>query len=132
MATFSDGGSFINGDKLAEPTHVEALSSAGNMRQHLHRLLERKEKQLQQAGTLGQRVLAQRVELEERVRQLHEAIIDKEDDGEVSAEMRMLYRELSSTLSSWDDENVVLSGAFGGPKVRVTTIMVRTSANNFE
>ncbi len=109
MATFSDGRSHhSNGD-----VNGDALSSARTMRQHLNRLLERKETQLQQAGTLGQRVLAQRVELEERIRQLQDLILERDEDDEVSAELRMRYRDLTSTLGAWDDENTALSGVFG-------------------
>jgi hypothetical protein len=44
-----------------------ALSSVGGMRLQLQNLLDLKEKRLQHAGTLGQRILAQQVELEERI-----------------------------------------------------------------
>jgi len=66
-------------------------SSAGDMRFHLQNLLDSKEKQLQQAGTLGQRVLAQQMELEERIRQLQEADADKGEDDELDAEATGRY-----------------------------------------
>jgi hypothetical protein len=110
MATFSDGAGH-NGDIS---TDAEALGSAGNMRQHLQFLLDSKEKQLQQAGTLGQRVLAQQMELEERIRQLQELEADKAEDDDLSSEMRLRYRELSNTLKSWEEENMQLSSAIGG------------------
>lgn len=92
---------------------VDALSSAGNIRQHLQLLLDSKERQLQQAGTLGQRVLAQQMELEEKVRQLQDIEGDKDEDQEVSAEMRLRYRELANTIKTWDEENGQLSSTFG-------------------
>ena len=52
----------------APPTDARAMHA------HLQHLLERKEKELQHVGTLGQRVLAQRAELEERVDREGQAI----------------------------------------------------------
>lgn len=83
------------------------------MRFHLQTLLDSKEKQLQQAGTLGQQLLAQRMELEERIRQLQEMDFDSGDSDEV----RESYRELVDTIKTWDGENEQLSSAFG-TKVR--------------
>lgn len=95
-------------DSLGTP-----LASAGSMRQYLQGLLETKEKQLQQAGTLGQRVLAQQMELEERVRQLQDIDGERAEEEEVSAETRLRYRDLSAILKSWDDENLNISSTFG-------------------
>ncbi|KAJ7918468.1 hypothetical protein B0H13DRAFT_292422 [Mycena leptocephala] len=89
------------------------FSSAGDMKYHLQSLLDSKEKQLQQAGTLGQRVLAQQMELEERIRQLQEIDADKLDDEHVDDDARDRYRELAETLMAWDKENADLSSAFG-------------------
>lgn len=116
MATFSDGE---RDDNMADAV---SLSSAGDMRMHLQLLLDSKEKQLQQAGTLGQRVLAQQMELEERIRQLQDMDVEKGDEDEVSGEMRMQYRELANTLQSWDNENVQLSSAFGST-VRLSDLL---------
>jgi hypothetical protein len=80
------------------------------MRQHLQNLLDGKEKQLQQAAALGERLLAQRVELEERVRLIHETDADKAD--EITADMRERYRELTDTVRVWDVGNVQLTTAF--------------------
>lgn len=79
-------------------------SSTLHMKSNLQSLLDDKEKQLQQAATLGQRVLAQQMELEERIRQLEE--LDEDDDGDK-------YRELAETISTWDTENAQLSSGFG-------------------
>ncbi|RDB29713.1 Nuclear migration protein NUM1, partial [Hypsizygus marmoreus] len=94
------------------------FSSAGDMKFHLQNLLDNKEKQLQQAGTLGQRVLAQQMELEERIRQLQELEADKSEDDEIEEQARERYRELADTLVSWDAENAQLSSAFGNSKQR--------------
>lgn len=82
------------------------------MKSRLQSLLDSKEKQLQQAGTLGQRVLAQQMELEERIRQLQEVI---EVDGE--REVKERITELEKTINEWDDENAALSSAFGSVQV---------------
>src|SRR5882762_6734726 len=68
MVTFADGPT------IPMPDFSGHSSSAGDMKFHLQNLLDSKEKQLQQAGTLGQRVLAQQMELEERIRQIQEVI----------------------------------------------------------
>ncbi|KAI9441435.1 hypothetical protein H4582DRAFT_2206842 [Lactarius indigo] len=105
MATFSDG--------LSHPKSLDFSfhsSSSDDMRQHLQNLLDGKEKQLQQAAALGERLLAQRVELEERVRLIQEVDADKTD--EVTADMRERYRELADTVRAWDFGNVQLTTAF--------------------
>jgi hypothetical protein len=105
MATFSDGLSHSNA--LDFPLHS---SSSVDMRQHLQNLVDGKEKQLQQAGALGERLLAQRVELEERVRLLQEMDADKTD--EITADMRERYRELADAVRAWDFGNIQLTSAF--------------------
>jgi hypothetical protein len=97
----------------------DPFSTAGDMKYHLQNLLDSKEKQLQQAGSLGQRVLAQQMELEERIRQLQVLEADKGEDDEIDLGARERYRELAETILSWDTENAQLSSAFGGgSKVR--------------
>ncbi|KAJ3484850.1 hypothetical protein NLJ89_g11950 [Agrocybe chaxingu] len=94
------------------------FSTAGDMKFHLQNLLDGKEKQLQQAGSLGQRVLAQQMELEERIRQLQELEADKGEEDEIDEEARDRYRELADTITAWDQENAQLSSAFGGSSKR--------------
>ncbi len=104
----------VHGTVPADP-----LSTAGDMKSHLQCLLDNKEKQLQQVGSLGQRVLAQQMELEERIRQLQELEADKGEDDEIDTEARTRYGDLTDTLLAWDEENAHLSSAFGGSaKVR--------------
>ena len=84
------------------------------MRFHLQTLLDSKEKQLQQAGTLGQQLLAQRMELEERIRQLQELDLDGAIvDDDLNLNVREQYRELADTMKTWDKENEQLSNTFG-------------------
>ncbi|KAF9528362.1 hypothetical protein CPB83DRAFT_791687 [Crepidotus variabilis] len=96
----------------------DPFSTAGDMKMHLQTLLDSKEKQLQQAGSLGQRVLAQQMELEERIRQLQELEGDKSEEDEIDSDARERYRELADTLLAWDAENAQLSSAFGGSSKR--------------
>ncbi|KAF7975378.1 hypothetical protein HWV62_9715 [Athelia sp. TMB] len=102
--------------------NVGSGSSTGDMKYHLQNLLDSKEKQLQQAGTLGQRVLAQQMELEERIRQLQEADMDKGDDEELDTEATAKYRELAETIRAWDAENAQLSSAFGNKRSRAPSL----------
>jgi cell division protein FtsB len=103
------------------------------MRQHLQSLLDSKEKQLQQAAALGERLLAQRVELEERVRLLQETDADTSD--EITADMRERYRELADAVRAWDFGNVQLTATFT-PSVGILFVhsfflLVETSTVSF-
>ncbi len=99
-------------DELLLPDTSEA-TTAGDINFYLQTLLDKKEKQLQQAGNLGQRVLAQQMELEERIRQIQESVLDRPEDEQVDSQTRVKYRELSETILGWDTENAQLSSAFG-------------------
>jgi hypothetical protein len=101
-------------DPDSDPTLV---LSSGDVKYHLQNVLVNKGEQLEQAATLGQRVLAQQMELEERVRQLQEMEADKGDEEEVDGEARARYRELVETMQAWDAENAQLSISFGMPSV---------------
>ncbi|KAL1734245.1 hypothetical protein EV714DRAFT_281352 [Schizophyllum commune] len=79
------------------------------MKYQLQSLLDSKEKQLQQAGTLGQRVLAQQMELEERIRQIQEFAADHSEDDDIDLQVRDKYEELANTIRAWDTENAQLS-----------------------
>ncbi|PPQ81667.1 hypothetical protein CVT26_013990 [Gymnopilus dilepis] len=94
------------------------FSTAGDLKYHLQTLLDAKEKQLQQAGSLGQRVLAQQMELEERIRQLQDLEADKGEDDHIDREARERYAELADTIVAWDQENAQLSSAFGASSKR--------------
>lgn len=106
MATSSDGG-----DNVIPSTHSTALNngtSSGDIRFILQSLLDDKEKQLQHAGTLGQQLLAQQAEMEERVGTLVE-MLDAGDGDEVQEKIR----ELEETIKAWDAENDQLSSSLG-------------------
>ncbi|KAH7926165.1 hypothetical protein BV22DRAFT_1087687 [Leucogyrophana mollusca] len=94
-----------------------AFSSTSERKFQLQLLLDEKEKQLQQAGTLGQRVLAQQIELEERVRQLQELDAERGDEDEFDSDARERYRELAETIKTWNLENAQLSSTFGTKRI---------------
>lgn len=115
MPTFSDG------QDVLPPTMSDFFSSGvpsiGDMRAHLQLLLDDKEKQLQQVGTLGQRILSQQVQLDERVHQLHELETELGDNRDLDSEIRERYRELTEMVKAWDTDYTQLTQSFG-PKVR--------------
>ena len=98
----------------------DPFSTVGDMKFHLRDLLDSKEKQLQQASSLGQRVMAQQMELEECVRQLQVLEADKD---KIDLKAREQYLELVETISAWDSENAQLFSAFAG------TSKVRSACN---
>ena len=111
MTDASDG---LNGLLAAMPDFVQhSFSSAGERKFHLQLLLDNKEKQLQQAGALGQRVLAQQIELEEKITLIQELDAERGDDDDLDTDARERYRELAETIKNWDIENAQLSSAFG-------------------
>ncbi|KAL7277415.1 hypothetical protein ACG7TL_009277 [Trametes sanguinea] len=122
MATFSDGEDAMS--SLSRPVSPSAVhfDTTDSMRMHLQALLDSKEKQLQSAATLGHQLLAQRMELEERIRQLQELDLDtsggSSDDGHggLDVSVRERYRELAEAIKAWDMENEQLTTVFGGPK----------------
>ena len=123
-----------------------AMPSPMELQSHLRSLLDAKERQLTQAGALGQQVLAQQMELEERIRQLQaltpgfqldENGEDEEDvyggvarntaggsgNAGLDKEAVERYRELAATVMQWDEENRMLSSQLASnglapPKVR--------------
>ncbi|TFY60678.1 hypothetical protein EVJ58_g4992 [Rhodofomes roseus] len=112
MPTFSDGDESVDAG-----TMFNSSMSPGDMRSHLQNLLDDKEKQLQNAGTLGQQLLAQRMELEERIRHLQEMEMDAgSDDEDAEMSVRERYRDLADTVKHWDTENEQLSFLFNGSK----------------
>lgn len=97
---------------------LSPFASTSERKFQLQLLLDNKEKQLQQAGALGQRVLAQQIELEEKIRHLQDSDVERGDDEDLDTDARERYRELADTIKSWDLENAQLSSAFG-PKVHI-------------
>ena len=84
------------------------------MRLLLQTLHDSKDKQLQSAATLGHQLLAQRTELEDKIRQMHELGLDStgSDEG-LDVSIRDKYRELMNSIKAWDAENKQLTSVFG-------------------
>lgn len=103
---------------------------AGGLGIQLQALLDDKEKQLKLAGTLGQRVLAQQVELEERIQQLNDleaakaAKTDPADEDAVESEIREKLRELRDTMNTWESENQDIFDVIGSNKARIDSHIV--------
>ncbi|KAG8954575.1 hypothetical protein FRC03_011414 [Tulasnella sp. 419] len=82
-----------------------------DMRIQLQSLLDEKEKQLQLAGTLGQKILGQQMELEERINQFFQyEQFAASDDAQHSTEVRQKLQDLMETVHSWEAENEQLWG----------------------
>ncbi|KAG9020754.1 hypothetical protein FS837_007906, partial [Tulasnella sp. UAMH 9824] len=88
---------------IAQPTTT-------NLRTQLQALLDEKEQQLARAGALGQQLLSQQVELNERIVALerYEHLASsgsRTPDPEGDPELRQKLTELSEALQSWDNDN---------------------------
>ena len=100
------------------------------MRARLQTLLDQKEQELQSAGSLGQRILAQQMELEERINQISELELGRTGlkDDEIESEMRTKLNDLADTMNSWQHENQQLWSGFG-PKVSMRDLYSRISSS---
>lgn len=98
------------------PDFGQPASTSGSLKDHLQLLLQAKEQQLQSAGLLGQRLIQQQSDLEERIRQLQDLEADKGEDEPVDGDTQERYRELKDAMDRWEGENAELVGEFG-PKV---------------
>ena len=112
MATFSDG-QFFSPSSNGLRDSVSSVVTTGDMRQHLQNLLDTKDRQVQQVATLGERVLQQRMELEEKIYQLRDLDVDRGDSDDINGETRLRYHDLANMLKSWEEENVQLAGTLG-------------------
>ena len=102
-----------------DESNINNSSMGGQIRHKLQALLDEKERQLQHAGALGQRILAQQMELEERIKQIAE--LDENapaSNTDEESEIRMKLDDLAQTMHGWATENETLwNGA--GVKVAV-------------
>ncbi|KAG8882348.1 hypothetical protein FRB97_008362 [Tulasnella sp. 331] len=102
------------------PFLVSSTMNTTSMNAQLAKILDEKETELQLAGNLGQRILQQRVELEERINVLSEyehrsGSRTPEPGGD--PEMTRKFQELQDLLQSWDKENQETLGGFNGQKL---------------
>lgn len=81
------------------------------LRQHLSSLLEQKSSQLQVLGTMGQEILKQQQELEERIRTFAEA---GEEDEEIDEETKSKLQDLDEAMDEWENQNEGMMRELGG------------------
>jgi hypothetical protein len=103
---------------FSSPSSHPPAGTVSGMKSHLQSLLDAKERQLQEAGALGQKILAQRVELEDRIKQLQDVDAEQSDE-EIDVETKGKYQELTDVIASWDVENAKSSQTWFGTKVIV-------------
>lgn len=89
--------------------------TADALRSHLSSLLEQKSSQLQMLGTMGQEILRQQQELEERIRDFEGEGI--EGDA-IAEETKEKLRELDEAMKAWENQNEDMMRELGG-KVRL-------------
>ncbi|KZV93038.1 hypothetical protein EXIGLDRAFT_646596 [Exidia glandulosa HHB12029] len=107
MAMFADG-EHPNGAAV-----VDAADAQGSdMRTMLQTLLDDNEKQLSLASSLGQKFLAQRMELEERINQIIAHEDAHGDDDQHQDEAREKLQGLAEAVHGWQAENVQLLSGF--------------------
>jgi len=136
MATFETG--FEDSQLMDTPHDNQTALTPGNLRVQLQALLDDKEKQLKLAGALGQRVLAQQVELEERITQLNDLETEKataSDEEVVESKIRDKLRELRDTMNSWESENQDIFDVIGN-KARpilsnLAVVLTETHASSY-
>jgi hypothetical protein len=87
------------------------------LREHLQSLLEHKSSQLQMLGTMGQEILKQQTELEERIRGFDV------DDDEVGESTKRKLSELDEAMRTWESQNEGMVRELGG-KVRTNQAML--------
>ncbi|EJD41972.1 hypothetical protein AURDEDRAFT_115234 [Auricularia subglabra TFB-10046 SS5] len=115
---FSDGGDDTGPAAGAGANGHGAETS--DMRTMLQALLDDNEKQLSLASTLGQKFLAQRMELEERINQIidHDgAAASDDDDDEHQNAAREKLQGLAEAVQGWQQENEQLVAGFGSSKL---------------
>jgi hypothetical protein len=88
---------------------MAGLSSQA-VRSHLQSLLEQKSSQLQMLGTMGQEILKQQTELEERIRGFE----NDEDDEEVGEGTKQKLTELDEAMRTWENQNEGMMRELGG------------------
>jgi len=98
---------------ISGPSHPHGLHF--DVRARLQTLLDEKEQELQSAGSLGQRILAQKMGLEERINQISELESGRTGlkDDEIESKMRAKLNDLADIMHTWQHENQQLWSGFG-------------------
>lgn len=93
---------------------VSSDMTAASLRTQLQALLEDKSTQLTAVGTMGQMILAQQTELEQRIHALMELDGDSEEIGD---DTRGKLLELQTAMKTWDSSNQGLMRELQAPQV---------------
>ncbi|EMD35304.1 hypothetical protein CERSUDRAFT_116103 [Gelatoporia subvermispora B] len=131
MSTLSDGG---DGGHAADASnmHDHTHSFTGDLRLHLQNLLDKKELELQQAGTLGAQILQQQTTLQERIRELQELDLSDDDADEADSSVRERYRELTEAIKAWELENEQVTAVFAKHPVNGTQMSPAAESTDAE
>lgn len=89
-------------------THEIDFSGHG-LQEHLQSLLERKTGQLQLLGSMGQEILKQQQELEERIREFQDSPEDSLGD-----DAKAKLKELDAAMQIWEGQNEEMLRELGG------------------
>lgn len=101
-------------ERAASPELVVTDLNAVSLRQQLQQLLEHKGQQAQVVGQMGQNILAQQAELEERIQSLG----DMDEDGDdIGHDTHAKLLELQEAMKGWDSDNQGIMRELGGSKV---------------
>src|SRR6266404_1383126 len=92
-------------DRTTPTSYPHGLLSS--VRARLQTVLDQKEQELQSADNLSQRILAQKMELKERINQISELELGHTSlqDDEIESEMHTRLNDLADTMNSWKHEN---------------------------
>lgn len=88
--------------------------SGHGLQEHLQSLLERKTGQLQLLGSMGQEILKQQQELEERIRGFQ----DVPEDG-LGDDAKAKLKELDAAMRAWEGQNEDMLRELGGKVSRL-------------
>ena len=82
------------------PRRTRSAFTGAALRSHLQNLMEQKSTQLQTLGTMGQEILKQQQELEERIKGF-----EAEEEEEVGEETQSRLKDLDADMRSWEEQN---------------------------
>ena len=82
------------------PRRTRSACTGAALRSHLQSLMEQKSTQLQTLGTMGQEILKQQQELEERIK-----TFEAEEEEEVGEETQSRLKDLDADMRSWEEQN---------------------------
>lgn len=110
--------------ELAGPTMNPSF-----VRTQLQQLLDDKSNKLHMVGTMGQKILAQQTELEERIRELGD--MDEDSGTEISDTTRTKLLELQDAIKGWDTDNQTLIREIGGDQVSCSAVLFAQASTDF-